>query len=111
MPSSRNLPALVALAGSVVFAAAPTAHAQSQDLFVSSQIGNTIPRFAGTGPGTFSPAGTWERQRLESIFPAPCSSPSALCGRIIRAETAKRLIPVFNGHKPDDACFQRTCRY
>ena len=47
-----------ALAALGLTALAPaTAHAQTQDLFVSNG-NNTISRFAGTGPGTFSTTGT-----------------------------------------------------
>ena len=37
---------------------APAARAQTQDLFVSNSNTDTISRFAGTGPGTFSTTAT-----------------------------------------------------
>ena len=55
LPASLGLAALGLL--SLGLAAAP-ARAQTQDLFVSNDGTNTISRFAGTGPGTFSTTAT-----------------------------------------------------
>ena len=51
--SHAAVPAL-GLAALTLLVSAPAARAQTQDLFVSNSISNTISRFAGTGPGTFS---------------------------------------------------------
>jgi len=60
-PAARRGPAPLSLAAlalvSLGLAAAP-ARAQTQDLFVSNDNTNTISRFAGTGPGTFSTTAT-----------------------------------------------------
>ena len=57
MHLSPGRAALLAALG--LAALAPTtARAQTQDLFVSNAGSNTISRFAGTGPGTFSTAAT-----------------------------------------------------
>ena len=48
----------LSLAALALAALAPTARAQTQDMFVSIPGSSTISRFAGTGPGTFSTTAT-----------------------------------------------------
>ena len=61
--SRSSLPAslgglALSLAALGLAALAPSARAQTQDLFVSNFSNNIISRFAGTGPGTFSTSAT-----------------------------------------------------